>query len=114
MKRNKSKKIGDKQALLEFTRILHSQKVLRAGLSRARQIVDPCHIPLIVKSLGAKPIYRNALATTTFPTSYDQYGNKTRLGGEIGEDKEIMWSASVISLYQEELKSFIRYKLDFF
>lgn len=114
MKRNEFKKISDQQALQIFNRALHSKKNLRAGLSKARLSVDPIHFPSIVKSLGEKPIYRNALAQTTFPSQYDQYVGKNRLGGNLSEAGEIIWNASVLSLYQNKLNIFTKLKNQFF
>jgi tetratricopeptide (TPR) repeat protein len=115
--RNKSQKKSQKQenpnAVQTFKRILHRGANPRRGLASARARTDPLQFPTIVKALGTQSIYRALLAPTAFPPSIPQFTAKPRLQ-KVSEDMELLWAASVLSLYQKDLAEFVTRKNEFF
>lgn len=90
-----------------FRRTLHSKKNLRVGLATARARAKPEHIPLIVQQLSRSPQYEPILAPTTFPMSMSALTSKNRLG-EISTEGELMWCASILSIYAPKLITFVK------
>lgn len=97
-----------------FRRTLHSQKDHRQGLARARMVVAPSHFPMIVRELSrGSHLYETLLAPMTFPLSLVDVRSRMRLR-EISSEGEFMWNASVLSLYADRLKSFVKIRDDYY
>src|SRR5690606_5023618 len=65
----------------------------------------PEAFPEIVAHLGNQHIYRPLLAQTTFPKNLKEFVLRPRLQG-LAIEGELMWSASVLSLFSTELKNY--------
>jgi len=102
-------------ALRTFKRKVHSSKGLINGLADARKATDPSLFPAIIKSLGSQGIYKALLAQTTFPKRLKEYtsAGKMRLT-RISTDGEILWSASVLSLFLQELQLYVELRDRFY
>lgn len=90
-----------------FRRRLHSGKHIRQSLSIARAMVKPEQFPPIVRQLSLAPLYESILAPMTFPMSLTAITPKNRLG-KISAEGELMWCASVLSLYASKLCEFVK------
>lgn len=100
-------------SLQQFRRQLHSVKNLRAGLSLARMMVKPEQIPPIVHQLSRTPLYAQLLAPMTFPMSLRAFTPKRRLE-KTSTEGELMWCASVLSLYASKLSMFVKHRDDYY
>lgn len=89
-----------------FLRKLHSDKNLRKGMSIARATLKPEQSPLIVHHLSRMSLYESLLAPMAFPKPLTAITTKHRLG-EISTEGELMWCASVLSLYAHKLSAFV-------
>jgi hypothetical protein len=96
-----------------FRRKIHGSKNLRQGLSIARAIARPNQFPLIVGQLSRSPLYDSLLSPMTFPMSLTAITPKARLGN-ISTEGELMWCASVLSLYAQKLSSFVVMRDDYY
>lgn len=89
-----------------FRRKLHSNKNLRKGLFVARTMAKPEQFPQIVRQLSRTSLYESILTPMTFPMSLSALTPKIRIG-EISTEGELMWSASVLSIYAQKLRAFV-------
>ena len=90
----------------QFRRALHSKPTLRRGLAIARTQTKPEHFPAIVNQLGRHQVYRTAIVATGFPADLASYTSKRRLQ-RISAEGELMWAASVLALFGDELKEYV-------
>lgn len=90
-----------------FRRTLHSNRNLRKGLARARTIVKPSHFPMIVRELSRIPLYESLLAPMSFPMSLTAVRPGARIE-EISNEGELLWTSSILTLYTDRLKSFVK------
>jgi len=96
-----------------FKRTLHNNKNLRKGLAKARTVVAPSNFPMIVRELSRTSIYKSLMAPITFPLLLTDLSQQLRLQ-EISTEGELIWSASVLSLYADRLKNFVKYRDDYY
>ncbi len=92
---------------------MHSAKTPRSGLSRARAALPPESFPEIVRELGRQSIYKPLLAPTAFARTLRDFTSKPRLI-RLEADGEIVWTASILALYRDELCSFIILREQFY
>ncbi|WP_163019323.1 hypothetical protein [Pseudomonas viridiflava] len=112
-----NKKKGSKSALKDnpatsFKRVLHAARDLRYGVGLARASAEPSQIPGIVKTLGSQQIYKNLFAPVTFPKRLKDYPARRRLK-RISTIGEIIWTASVLGLFTEDLARYVHLKTEF-
>jgi len=77
------------------------------GLARARTVVDPSHFPMIVRELSRMPLFDTLLAPMSFPMSLTAVRSTMRLQ-EISVEGELLWTSSVLSIYSERLRDFVK------
>tara|TARA_R110000751_G_scaffold254855_1_gene354385 strand:- start:2175 stop:5603 length:3429 start_codon:yes stop_codon:yes gene_type:complete len=114
-KKTKSKRHNNTygSATSKFKRELHAARDFRYGLSSARKLLELHEIPVVVKEMGANPIYKSLFAVHTFPKRLSDYGFKRRIG-KITPECEMMWTASVLSLFRTEIKLYVSLRDDFY
>lgn len=92
-----------------FRRLIHAQGNLAAGLNRNRKAVALEAIAGIVGSLMPNAIYRNLLAPDPFPNAYA----KVKAGRVLAQAEtgfELVWTASVLSYYKEQIAEYLKLK----
>lgn len=105
---------ANESATQQFRRRMHQHNSLRVGLTHARWAISaPRLIPSIVAYLAAQPIYRSALTPNTFPKALNDY-RKWRHLGQVGLVPEILWTASVLSLFEDQLAKFVQKRNEYF
>ena len=107
-----SKGFGAETQLRTFRRAIHSVANPRAGLSKARSLVSASHFPRIVNELGRQSAYKYIFAPTTFPKSLENFPIRTRLH-ELDTETELLWTASVLSIFKSDIYEFIIKKEEF-
>ncbi len=117
MARNKGKpterKVGGPSPAQIFMRRINASRDLRSGLAGARTSIELEKIPDVVRALGQLPVYRRLFAQTTFPKSLEKQTTKKRLES-ISVEGEIIWTASVLSLFEEQLKEYVSIRDKFY
>lgn len=106
------KGLGADSQLRLFRRAIHSVANPRAGLSKARSLVPATHFPRIVNDLSRQSTYRYLFAPTTFPKHLESFPMRIRLA-ELDAEAELLWTASVLSLFKSELSEFLLKKEEF-
>lgn len=100
-------------ALQSFRRRIHNSKEMINGLAGARKNTPPGLYPSIVNQLGQQRIYRHLFAQTTFPKKLSEYVSRKRIA-RVSTEGEIMWSASVLSLFTQELSLYVKLRDKFY
>jgi len=111
-KKKTSKPAPKDDPATSFKRVLHTARDLRYGVGLARASAEPSQIPGIVKTLGSQQIYKNLFAPVTFPKRLKDYPARRRLK-RISTTGEIIWAASVLGLFTEDLARFVHLKSEF-
>jgi len=92
-----------------FRRLIHEKGDLIGGLSKNRRVIAPKAIETIVKALMPNPIYRNVLAPDAFPRTYSRVKAGPVLA-HLDAEFEIVWTASILSHFTEELNDYLNLK----
>ncbi|MEO3864549.1 hypothetical protein [Rheinheimera fenheensis] len=108
-----TKKVNSPSPVQIFMRSINSNRVLRNGLAGARTSVEVVKLPEIVQSLGKQSVYRSLFAQITFPKSLEKQTTKRRLS-TISIEGELIWTASVLSIFKEQLKEFVKLREEFY
>lgn len=96
-----------------FRRILHAKGAdLRAGLSRARELVEPRHYDEIIRGLARVQLYRQALTPNPFPRSPGEIQNRKRLA-TVSAEREFLWASSLLALYLPQLSTFNSQRIEY-
>lgn len=89
-----------------FRRAIHSTGDLARACNTYRGAIAQEAIPDIVRNLGSVNIYRNLLAPSPFPRSYDQIKPGKFLSRADGQI-EALWTASILALFESELADYV-------
>ncbi len=92
-----------------FTRLAYSKGNIRQGLGVAKNKIDGIYLPGILKDLHEQQIFLNAFATLQFPKSINKFNPGKKLA--FSENKEFIWTASVLSLFKKEISEFVKLKI---
>lgn len=102
--RRKKRKTSDNPIKL-FQRAVFRSSNIKAGISKARMIVLPSQIPIIVKELSKNKMFYTHFCVHEFPKTLADLTHKKRLS-QADPAREFIWSASILSLYKDKLSNF--------
>jgi hypothetical protein len=90
----------------DFIRKIHTGRDLRKGISRNRKLLNVNAIPAVVRDLNKSAIYSKNLILNPFPKKIEEIKRWFPLS-DAGPTIEFVWTASILSLFINELNAFV-------